>query len=127
MGWLWFLLGGFWSVMAILAVLSPAPVETTLRVTMSRSVWWQEAIRCTLEVSIFVASALCGFALLRRWRWSRLSVWILGTLWLLFSMLMVSCASGTLAMRLLWFGPSLALALYSLCVLSIAKREPKPV
>jgi len=125
MGWLWLLLGGFWSLMSVVIMLGRALVETN--VIMSRTVWWQEVIGCILEMGIFVASALCGVALLRRWRWSRLSVWILGSLWLLFSILMVSCASGTLAMRLLWFGPSLALALYSLCVLWLAGREPNPV
>jgi hypothetical protein len=125
MGWLWLLLGGFWSLMSVVIMLDRAPVETN--VIMSRTVWWQEVIGGILEMSIFVASALCGVALLRRWRWSRLSVWILGSLWLLFSILMVSCASGTFAMRFLWFGPSLALALYSLCVLWLARLEPNPV
>lgn len=129
MGWLWLLLGSFWSLLAFLSLMTSAPVESAYGqpVTMSRSAWWGELITDTLEGTIFVGSALCGFGLLRRWRWSRTVVWILGVLWLAFSVLFISAASGTLVGRVLWFGPSFAIALYSLVVLLFVRYEPRTV
>jgi hypothetical protein len=123
LGWLWLLLGGAWSLLAVLSLLSRA--GTGLGYTMSRSAWWEEVVSDTLEGVIFVMSAVTGLALLRGWPWCRLGVWILGLIWLAFSVFMVSSASGTLAMRLLWFGPSLTISLYSLTVLLFVRYERK--
>lgn len=124
MGWLWLLLGGFWSLFAFLSLIVPPPVETA-DVTVSRFAWWEEAIGDTFEGGFFVAMALCGIALLRRWRWSRITVWVQSPLWLLFSSLFFTpAATGTLTMAVFWFGPSLALALYSLIVLWLTRRVP---
>jgi hypothetical protein len=127
MGWLWLLLGGVWSLLAVLSLIDGAQVETPYPVTLARLAWWQEVIGDILEVTFFLASALCGLALLRRWCWSRAAVWVLGSLWLGFSALLISFASGSFTMRCLWFGPSWAVALYSLVVLCFVKYEPKPV
>src|SRR6266436_6142459 len=93
MGWLWLLLGGSWSLMALLALI--ARTQTELGYTMSRLAWWEEVIGDTIECAIFVVSALVGLALLRAWRWSRPAVWVLGIVWVAFSVLMISSASGT--------------------------------
>ena len=116
-------LGGLWSLLALLAI--PSNAQTDLGYTKTRLVWWQDVIQATVEVAIFAGSALAGLGLLRGWRWSKLVVWVLALIWLAFSALMVSSASGTLAMRLLWFGPSLAVSLYSLAVLSFVRYEQK--
>ena len=123
LGWLWLVLGGLWSLLALLAILSN--LHTDLGSTKTQWMWWQDFIQDTVEVAIFVGSALAGLALLRRWRWSKLALWLLAPIWLAFSVLMVSSASGPLAMRLLWFGPSLAVSLYSLAVLSFVRYERK--
>jgi hypothetical protein len=123
LGWSWLALGGFWSLLALVALLSRA--QTGLGYSMSRMAWWQEVVGDTLEGAIFVMSAVAGLALLRGWRWHRLAIWVLCPIWLAFSALMVSSASGTFALRMLWFGPSLALSLYSLVVLLFIRYERK--
>ena len=123
LGWLWLLLGGVWSLLALVALLGRS--ETGPDYTMSRLAWWQEVVGCTLEGSVFVMSAVAGLALLRGWRRSRLAIWVLGLIWLAFSVFMVSSASGTFAISMLWFGPSLALSLYSIVVLLFVRYERK--
>src|SRR6266550_4056239 len=76
LGWLWLLLGGLWSLLALLSLINRA--QTDLGYTMSGLASWQEVIGDTLEGAIFVVSAVAGLALLRGWRWSRPAIWILG-------------------------------------------------
>jgi hypothetical protein len=121
MGWLWILLGGFWSVLVLIALFTADSSDSN--VTMSRFAWWENLITDVLEVAVFVGSGICGLALLRRWRWSQPMTWILGGIWLVFSIMFIWGATGTLAARVLWFGPSLALAVYSFIVLTFVKRQ----
>ena len=123
LGWLWLVLGSLWSLLVLFASLSN--LHTDLGYTKTQWMWWQDFIQETVEVAILVGSLLAGLAMLRRWRWSTPALWVLAPIWLAFSILMVSSASSTLAMRLLWFGPSLAVSLYSLAVLLFARYERK--
>src|SRR5205814_4612346 len=95
LGWLWLAFGGLWSLLALLSLVSRA--QTDLGYTFSRLAWWQEVIGDTLECDLFLMSGVAGLALLRSWRWSRLAIWILSVIWLAFSVLMISSASGSLA------------------------------
>jgi hypothetical protein len=122
MGWLWILLGGFWSLLSLYAQFTSPSDENS---ALSRSAWWENTILGILEVAVFVGSAACGFALLRRWRSSRPFTWILGGIWLFFSGLVICGADGPLIGRLVWCGPSLAIAVYSLIVLAFAKSQIK--
>ena len=124
MGWLWILLGGFWSLLILYGQFTRPPYDETA--TLSRSAWWENIIVGILERAVFVGSAVCGFALLRQWRWSRPFIWILGGVWLLFSGLLISGADGSLTARLVWYGPSLGIAVYSFIVLAFVKPQMRP-
>ena len=119
MGWSWILLGAFWSVIFFGSLFTSELSEPN--VTISRFAWWENTISDILEGSIFVGSVICGLALLRRSRWSRPVTWILGGIWLFFSGLLIWGADGLLITRLIWLGPPLAIAVYSLVVLALAK------
>jgi hypothetical protein len=126
MGWLWMLLGIFWSVLVSIAVITTTkPFEEYA--TMSRFAWWENLISEVLEVAIFVGSAICGLALLRGWRCSRPMTWTLGGIWFVFSIMFIWNATGRLAERILWFGPPLVLAIYSFIVLAFVKQQTRKV
>jgi hypothetical protein len=114
MGWLWILLGGFWSLLIVVAVLTRSPADAEN---------WEYTFWDIVEAAVFVGSAACGLALLRQWCWSRPVTWILAGIWLYFSGLLIWGADGPLIGRLVWYGPSLAIAVYSLIVLAFVKPQ----
>jgi hypothetical protein len=122
LGWLWVVWGGFWSLLALVCLIGGDHTDWGY---LSRLAWWEEVFGDTLECVVFVMSSVAGFALLRGRPWSRPAIWVLGLIWLAFSVLVVSCASNTIAVRMLWFGPSLAIALYSFVVLLLVRYERK--
>ena len=172
MGWLWILLGGFWSLVVLVAVLTSNPSEEDIawwenaimdilgvavfvsstacvlallrKWRWSRPITWilrgiwlvfivwviwgglaprENTISDVLEAAVFVGSAVCGVALLRKWHWSRPITWIFGGIWLVFSILYIWGADAPLAARVLCGGPSLALAVYSFIVLAFVKHQ----
>ena len=122
-GWLWILLGGFWFVLVFSSLTTRNRSEPAYIV--SELAWRQEVTKDVLEAGFFLATALCGVAIIRCWRFSRFSAWVFSSLWLFISILFFTPAtSGDFAGRVFFFGPSLAVSLYTLHVLWLTYREP---
>jgi hypothetical protein len=126
-GWLWFLIGGFWWVVSLVVLMAPSPVGPTgLVVTKSQTMWWQDVIQTPLEMSFFVGSAVSGFVLLRRWRCSRVAVCIFSAIWLTFCVYIISSAEGGLPILDLFWGPFTLVSIYSMVTLAFVTYAPRP-
>jgi len=121
LGWLWLIFGFFWCVLIAVALITPSG-EVDQEVVMTSWAWWTNLIASTLEVAFFVASAVLGVALLRRWRWAQAGLGILGGLTLALWVLLVTpprFPPETFAGNLLHLGPLFVLAAYSLVVVLV--------
>jgi hypothetical protein len=130
LGWLWVLFGGYWSLHVVLAILmdaliAPGPPSS---VTISPRAWWGEFIGNTLEISFFLASALLGVGLLRRWRRAHVVAAILGAFALALYFFLASRPSfppHTLAENMLFLSPLAILGLYSLILFLFVRYESR--
>ena len=73
-----------------------------------------QAISDALEFGFFVASLVCGVAILCGLCWARLFMGILAGFLLAFSLILLFFAADTVTKRLFWCAPLFGLALYSL-------------
>src|SRR5436190_4084703 len=81
LGWLWLLFGVYWCSLLLygtVALLIAPSTQIDQNVAETTSVWWTDLIACVLEVAFFIASALFGLALLRRWRRAHVAIGVLG-------------------------------------------------
>jgi hypothetical protein len=125
LGWLWLVFGLFWSSLAACALLAPSVQPEQIKTT---SVWWTDLIVSSLEGAFFVASAIFGFGLLRRWRRAQVVAGVLGGV--LLGVCVVAIPSPwfpptAVPMKIVWLSPFLCLALYSLITPLLIKYEPK--
>jgi hypothetical protein len=113
-GWSWMLLGGCWLLLAL-----PLIVGRWLQTNgMATEESWDGTLGA-IEVTVFVGSVMSGFALLRQWRWSQVAIWIVSIIWFSSSLYMVWPEQGSLSTRLVVYGPSLILSVYSATVILI--------
>ena len=127
LGWLWLFFGLFWSSLVACALIAPS-VQPDQIVVKTASVWWTDLIVGFLECAFFVASAVFGFGLLRRWRRIHVAIGILGGFTLALYVLLVSSPSfppSTLTESMLHLSPLAALGLYSLFVVLCIRYEPR--
>jgi len=127
LGWLWLLFGLFWSSLAAYALITTS-VQPDQIVVKSTSAWWTDLIVNSLECAFFVASAVFGFGLLRRWRRAQVVLGVLGGLLLAVSVVAIPSPwfpPTTVLMKMAWLSPFFCLALYSLIAPLLIKYEPK--
>src|SRR6266571_3846724 len=127
LGWLWLVFGVICSLVAVWALCTPADEPAQVVIASSRA-WWQELIGDSLECGFLVASAVFGFALLRRWRRAHLAVGILGAVLLAASVWVIPrpwFPPTTLVIKIAWLSPLLSLSLYSLIAVFLCKYEQR--
>jgi hypothetical protein len=85
-GWSWMLLAGFWLVL-FLAVLVSRWLNPDLFTNTDENPW--DEILWLIEPTVIVVTLMSGFALLRKWRWSRTAILIVSIVWFGFSLFMI--------------------------------------
>lgn len=116
-GWSWILLGAFWLCLALLALLVRPPQAEDP---------WNEPL-AAIEIAVFAGTVISGLALLWRWRWSPVTIWIASIIWFSFSMYAI--LPDVLSPHLIGYGPSLVLSVYSpilMLRLAIHRRKINP-
>ena len=127
LGWLWLLFGLFWSSLAAFALIAPSGQSEQVVVKLT-SVWWTDLILASLECAFFVASAVFGFGLLRRWRGAQVVVAILGGALLAVSIVAIPdpwSPPTAMPMKMVWLSLFFCLALYSLIAPLVIRYVPK--
>jgi len=112
-GWSWILLGGFW----LLLLLSALVIRLAGTDGESTEGPWDEMLG-VIEITVFAGTVSSGFALLRQWRLSQAAIWIVSIIWFSFSLYVIwpkkwdlTPHFGIFSLHLVVYGPSLVLSL----------------
>src|SRR4030095_16218804 len=110
LGSLWLLFGLFWTFAAAWALIAPSD-QSDLYALTSTSAWGTDLIGVFLECAFFVASAVFGLGLLRRWRRAHIATGVLGGILLAVALYSIPCPwfpPTTVGMKLVWTSPLLS-------------------